>query len=77
MTRKQRIRAAIAFTESQGGLEAFYNRTTLKLGDGYIVASADGLKDKGIHHEISPRKSKQKVHVWGIDKDGIATTEFR
>ena len=76
MTRSQRIQAAKAFTEREGGLEALAGKTNYHLEEGYLKASAIELYAVGIDYKISERKSRLRSHIWGIDKQGIATTEF-
>lgn len=75
MTRKQRIQAAKAFTEREGGLEILAEVFNLHLEEGYLIASAVGLSEKKLAH-YAPTCSHKKSIVWAFNSGGIATTEF-
>lgn len=86
MTRKQRIQAAKAFTEREGGLEALAEHQLYYLADYYIEASAQELFNKGVIYNHFddldlPEGGTSEVEylrkrIWAFNGDGIATTEF-
>lgn len=76
MTRKQRIQAAKAFTEKEGGLEALADNYKMHLEEGCLEASLSELINKKIERRFIDGSEPHKKRIWAFNSQGIATTEF-